>query len=413
MMPAAMRRLTIPILIFSALTAGSSAVLAASIGSESSIGVAADADSNPYLLPSGAKAAEAAAFQADVPISYNGDENTFDLTPRVRFAETHGPAQLLTNYQYLDADWRFANERNTLTAAADWHHDSTLYNPFENSALNGQTVYRQQDLASLGWLRQLDERSDFQLSGSYDRINYDAAANATLSSYEYKQGTAQYDHRLGERWEASLTGGYGGFRLFQQNYRSQQEFGQVGLSRVLSERWSVKASLGYSWAQDRLVQPELFCSVNLIFCELGLYPFQIMQVTLRSSGHSANGQLTLQRHYERATFDLSGSRAIVPSGLGALVSQVDVSTSGTYQLSERWQLTGTLHGAVISNATAQSQIGTRRYGDLSFAGSWQWTEHWTLQMTAALRTVEINRQYAHGIALSVGAFRQFGRVRIH
>lgn len=408
-----MRRFFITLILGAAIA--QSTAFAASIGSESSIGLAADANSNPYLVSSGAQAAESAAFLANVPISYNGDENTVDVIPRVRFAETHGPAELLTDYQYLDADWRFASERNSLTATADWHHDSTLYNVFENGALNGRTVYREENLASLGWQRLLSERSDFQINGSYDRIDYDAAAGATLSSYEYEQGSAQYDHQIGERWQASLIGGYGSFRPIQLNYHGQQEFGDLALTRLLSERWSVKAQVGYSWLQNRLVQPELFCPVSFLYCYFGVVPFETVQVTLHSSGSSPTGQLLIERRYERTTIDLSGSRNVVPSGLGALVVQSDVAISATYQVSARWQLAATLHGASLSDATpqSQSQIGNRHAADLDLSANWQWTEHWQLQLGAIVHGQDINGQYAHGVAFSVGAFRQFGRVRIH
>jgi len=389
-----------------------SPVLGASIGSESSIGLAADGNSNPFLVTSDAKAAESAAFLANVPITYTGDENTLDLIPRIRLAETHGDAQLLSNYQYLDADWRFINERNTLNASGGWHRDSTFYNVFENGALNGHTSYRQEDLANLSYARQLNERDGFQLIGFYDSIRYDAAVGQTLASYEYVQGAAEYDHQLGERWQASLTGGYGAFRLIQENYRSQQEFGQLGLNRSLTERWSLKAQLGYSWLQDRLVQPELICPVYYLYCYFGFVSYEHVQVTSRSTGSSPNGQLTLERHYERTTLDLAAARSVVPSGLGALVTQTDLKTTVNYQLSERWQLSTTLHGAALSNATAQSQIGNRRYANLDLSGNWQWTEHWLLQLSATGLVQDIDRHYSHALAFSIGAYRQFGRIRI-
>jgi hypothetical protein len=409
-----MRRLVS--LMLGGATILSPTAFAASIGSESSIGLAADANSNPYLLTSDAKAAESAAFLLNVPITYNGDENTIDLTPRVRLAETHGDEQLLSNYQYLDADWHFSGDLTTLNASAGWHHDSTLYNVFEDGALKGRTIDRQEDIASLGWQRQLTERSDLQLTGSYDRIHYDAAAEQTLASYDYWQGSIEYDHQLSERWQGSLIGGYGTFELIESNYRSQQEFAQVALSRQLSDRWSLKAQLGYSWVQDRLVQPELYCPVSLIFCYFGIYPYEIVQVTSHSSGNSPNGQVTLERRYQRTTVDVSASRAIEPSGLGALVAQTDLSTTLSYQLSERWQLSARIHGAALANTTSnpvsESEIGNRRYADLDLAGNWQWSEHWALQLMAGVLDEDVNRRYAHSFIFSVGAYRQFGRVRL-
>jgi hypothetical protein len=66
----------------------SSVALASSIGSESSIGIASEYSSNPYMLSSGARAAESGAVQVNLPATYNSDAQTIDLIPRARFAKT-------------------------------------------------------------------------------------------------------------------------------------------------------------------------------------------------------------------------------------------------------------------------------------------------------------------------------------
>jgi hypothetical protein len=386
--------------------------LGASIGSESSVGLAADYSSNPFLDEVGGEPAEAVAALLNVPITYNDGEQTIDLIPRLRFAETRGDAELLTNYEYLDADWRLQSERNTFSATADWHHDSTLYNVFEDGALAGKTVTRLEEIGSLAWQHQLTERSDFQINGSYDGVHYGAAADGALISYDYAQGALQYNRQLTERWQWQTSAGYGRYDVPAEQYHSQQEFIQTGLTRALSEQWSAGAKLGYAWLQDRSVVPTLYCAVPLLYCYFGISQYQIIDVTTHSSTAAPNGVLSLEHRDERLTLDVNASRAIVPSGFGELVTQTNISLGGNYRASERWTLGATLHGATLSDALQHVALGNQRYAGLDLSAAWQWTEHWTLQLTGAPLVARINGVQAHSVACSIGMFRQFGRVRL-
>src|ERR1017187_2292303 len=181
------------------------------LSSESSVGVSSDYNSNPFMEPSGAHAAESAAVLANLPATYTSDTQSLDLIPRLRFAETHGDVALLSNYQYLDAVWHVNSERNSFTAIADWHHDSTLYNAFENGALLGRSLRRREEIGNLNWKRELSERSDLQLSGSWDQVAYSQSAQSGLVNFYYGQGLVQYDRALSERWQWTSAIGFGRF----------------------------------------------------------------------------------------------------------------------------------------------------------------------------------------------------------
>jgi hypothetical protein len=386
-------------------------VYAASVGSESSIGLASEYSSNP-LYSSPATAAESAAFLVNLPITYNGDAQTLDLIPRLRLAATRGNTELLSNYQYLDASWRLSGERTSFGADADWHRDSTLYNVFEDGALQGQTAHRTEDIGGLRWQHTLTERSDVQWTASWDRVSYGAQAQGALTSYDYGQTALQYEHSLGERWQASGSAGYGRYALVDNSYQSQQWFAQLAAKHALSERWSLTLQAGYSYLRDRKVQPELQCDVQFLFCAAGFYPFTVVDVTLRSSRGSPNGGITFEHEYQRAVLDVSISRAIQPSGLGALVTQDDASVTTTFTLSERWSLGVALHGARISDAVQSVQLGSRRYYDFGLSNTWRLTEYWSLQFGAILTQQRIDAVNRSNATASLTLFRQFGRLRL-
>ncbi len=269
-----------------ALIETSGSAQADTVGSASSVGLATEYNSNPFPLQPNGKPAESVAALVNLPITYNSDQLQFDLIPRLRYAATHDANALLTDYQYLDSDYKFTNEKNILSATADWHHESTIYDIFENSTSNGKAIQRTSELASLGWERVFNPKNDLQLQGSYGRIEYSADPAHTLTPYNYEQGTLEYDHTVSERVLWDVVGGVTQFDVIGGTYRSQNRFAQVGLTDSLSELWLVKLLAGYSSLTDHSVQLVLFGVLPI-----GPYCLQFVEVPTpeHSKRQSGNG----------------------------------------------------------------------------------------------------------------------------
>jgi hypothetical protein len=393
------------------LLSGPTAVaLGDTLSSQSSVGVSTEYSSNPFLVTSGARAAESIAAVANLPATYTSDTQTLDVVPRLRFAETHGYADLLSDYQYLDATWHINSERNSFNVIADWHHDSTLYDQFENGALLGRSLPRREEIGNLGWKRELSERSDLQLAVSWDQVAYSQSAQSGLVSFDYGQGQVQYDRALTERWQWTSAAGFGRFAQIDHNYRSDDRFVQTSLNRSLSELWSMTAQVGYSYLTAR--------EQGFICCEIvqetgGLVP-QYIPFNQSASRGAAGYIFNLERKGERWDIDLAASRAILPSGLGALVTQDDVSLKASIPWTERWTLAATLHGAQLTDSLKQLNLGDRRYADLDFSANWLWTEHWTLQLqsTFVLQRVVSGLPASSGFTVYVNLMRQLGQIRL-
>src|SRR5882724_5714971 len=275
------------------------AALGDTLSSESSVGLSSGYNSNPFPEPSHATAAESLAVLANLPATYTSDTQSLELEPRLRFAKTHGAAALLSDYQYLDGVWRVISERNTFTASADWHHDSTIYNQFENAALLGRDLRRLEEIASLDWRRALTERSDLHVSGSWDKVNYSRNGATGVQSFSYGQALVQFDHALNDRWQWTNSLGDGRYELLGQNYRSDDRFAQTGLKRTLSERWSLTAQVGYSYLSAR--------GQSYICCQIVLGPqgyyLQPTPVSLKQSRGAASYTLSIERQSERGVVD--------------------------------------------------------------------------------------------------------------
>jgi hypothetical protein len=414
-----MGRIRAPIFRSGACYAGATAVLLAgscalalgdTLSSESSVGLSSEYSSNPFLVSAGARAAESLAVLANLPATYTSDTQTLNLVPRVRFAETHGDVALLSNYQYLDATWVVNSERNTFTAIADWHHDSTLYNVFENAQLSGRSLDRQEEIGNLTWKRGLSELSDLQFSGSWDKVAYSQRLNTGLLNFSYAQGAVQFDRALSELWKWTSSVGFGRYELLNHDYSSDDRFVQTALERSLSETWSVTAQVGYSMLNAH--------QQGSICCEFVAEPtglvLEVIPFSQSASHGTGNYALTFERKSERLVVDIAASRAVLPSGLGVLVTQDDESLKASFPWTERWTLNGALHAAQLVDSLHTVNLGDRRYADFDLGANWLWTEHWTLQIQTGyvLQRVVSSIPSSSGFMVRLNLMRQLGHIQL-
>ena len=372
--------------------------------------MSADYNSNPFLVARDAHAAESVAVLADLPATYANESESIALEPRVQLAETHGDAQLLPDYEYLDADWHLASERNSYSASAGWHRDSTFYNVFENDTLQGHTLPRLEDTANIAWQRALSGRSDLKLIASYDAVNYSALSRFRLNNFSYPQGSLQYDRSLSARLSWTVSSGIGRYDSRGEGASSENRFLQSSLSRKLSERWTISTQLGYS-----LLNAD---SKGFICCRLLATPggleLQLIPIQQRSSGGTVSYSFNLERRGERVVLDFNLSRVTQPSGLGALLTQQDALVRLSLPWSERLTLSANLHGATQEDTlqrTGPQLNGRYVNGDLN--ASWLWTEHWTLALdTSYLLRGQTGQPRGSGATVSFTLTRQFGRLEL-
>ena len=398
---------TIACAVACALAAAAAPLRAGSLGSEPSLGLSAGFQSNPLLDPNSNASAETLALLLNLPVAFNGRRSTFTLSPRLRAGATRGEVAPLSNYQYVDANWDYKGERNELVADAEWHRDSTLYNQYERSVLGGNTLRRLEETGSLTWRHDLSERSTFQLQGAEDRVLYGAEQVQTLTSFNYGQGSAKYGYQLSENWQASLEGGFTRYELRDQSYRTDATYVQFGLARTLSEYWSLSMSAGASALKSRQFIERYVIEQD----PQGALHIVLKRFELHSGDHTRSYALSAKRQFEQWELNLSGSRALQPSGFGALATQDDLSLRATGHWSERLTLSGTLHGSRLSDASGRLNLGSRRYYDCDLSANWQWREHWSVEAQAALymERAAASSPTRSNVLVFLTLTRQFGR----
>jgi hypothetical protein len=384
---------------------------AATLSSDGSAALSLDYDSNPLLLPSHTRSAEAAALLVNLPLTYTSDAQSFDLLPRFRYAQTHGASELLTDYEYLDADWRLNGERNSLISSAGWHRDSTFYNTYESAALRGRDLPRLEETAGLAWQRTLSERSNLQLSGSWDQVGYSAVSGLRLYNYSDVQGSIQYVRALSERWSWTTSTGISRYQQRGSETSNQNRFLQSSLSWVLTERWSTTAQLGYSRLNSS-AQAFICCAIASTSSGLSLV---LIPVAQESSAGTLDYSLSIQRQSERLNWSLSASRSVQPSGLGVPLTQESVNLGASVPWTERLTVGTTLNATRLSDALAsRGQVSRGMYGDFGLYANWQWTELWTVGL---LGTYRIQRALAQApqesnVNVALTLTRAFGRVTL-
>lgn len=388
----------------------SSPVRADTVTSQDSVGVSSEYASNPFLVPDHAESAESVALIANLPITYTSDAQVIDLTPRFRVGQSYGPVAPLSNYEYLDGDWHWSSERNTFVATAEWHHDSTLYNQFENEELLGHDLGRSEQSASLAWQRALSERSDVQLSGSWDQVAYSNNSLESLTNYRYAQGALEYDRNLTERWRWSTAAGYGQYTLLDGSYRSDQRFAQTTLNAQWSERWATMAQIGYSYLSAHALA-EVCCQLE-ISPGGELYAALIPLVQVASRG-APNFAIEVDHKYERTDLQFALSRAIQPSGLGELLTEDDVSLNASIPWTERVTLSGTLHWSRLRDTLERLDLQGRQFYEVDLNANWQWSEYWTvgLQGSYVQGEVALGIPQSRGETVYLTISRLFRRLR--
>jgi hypothetical protein len=398
------------LLAFLALALCAKAAWAGSVGIDGTIGVAAGYNSNPLTLPEGGKGAESIGLVVDAPLTYTGDVNKFSLRPQARFAETSGDVAVLSDYQYLTANWDYGGERNTLNARGDWRRDSTLYNQIEASAVPGYNLHRSEDVGSLSWQHSFTPRNDLVLAASIDRVSYEAQVVPTLSSFTYGQATAEFDHDVSPLLRLSLTGGFGRYELLDHSYRTDSTFTELGFSNILSEHWSWSAQVGYAWLKVTQTIPQYFIEQ----LPDGTFVIVVRDVDFHSAPSTQNYAVSLQRHFERLKLALSVTRALQPSGLGSLLTQDDVDLRVSGDWTERLNLSLALHATTLADAAQHvtSPGGPFYYVDLDAV--WHLTELWQLEAKATYYRQKNpgQTQFAEGVSTYLTFARQLSRKRL-
>jgi len=369
-------------------------VQAGAWNTEPSVSLSSEYSSNPRLLQTDTHAVESAAATVTLPATYTGVRQTLDLRPQLRAAATHGDTELISDFQYLDASWRVNWPTQLLQLSSFLHHDSTLYNQYENGALLAATQRRTEQNATLDWQNRLTERVTLRTDLSYDRVAYGQLARSGLSDYRYLQASLGLSRDLSERTLWTLSAGSSRYDLIDQDYRNDNPFVRMTLASQLSEAWTLTVGAGASSLRAR--------------SQFGPY-------VSGSRRTLPNFNLALEHHDPHGAMSFTLSRSIQPSGFGALLTQDNLTLMRSATWSERWSGSAALRASRQLDSLRQLNLGDRRYYSGELTANWLWREQLTLSAELGFSTQRYasNLPQPSSTAVYLTLTRQFYRKPLH
>jgi hypothetical protein len=344
-------------------------------GSQPVIGFSGDYSSNPALVDQPNTAETHAALLLDAPTNYVGDAFKLSISPSFRLSNQRGYSALDSDYEHLTAGAEFDTDRNTLTVSGTAARDSSLYHDYLLSGSTG--VRRDTAIADLNWDRQLTERFEVDTDVNSTRVRYDESVGlTTLIDYKYSSITPTLVWAQSERTKLTVAAAVGRYDSLDGTTESSNGNLQFGFVRNISQIWSVSASAGYSRANNEFHGEEEV----LEFTELGPI-IALIPVTLRSSQNGSVYSFNLSRQTELLLLSAVASQQLVPTGFAFLSRQDNYEVKAAYTPSSRWVISGDVHRV---NYQAPGVIGSIDLHTTNFqlSAAWQWTEHWTVTMTA-------------------------------
>jgi len=345
-------------------------------GSQPVIGISGDYSTNPGLLNLPDTAETHGALLLDAPTSYVGDGSKFTVLPSFRFSNTQGYSSLDSDYEHLNVTEEYDTDRNVFTATGGVARDSSLLHDY---ILNGATgVERNSLLADLNWDRKLTERLDADGDLNATRVHYAAGTGTeTLTDYRYWSFAPSLSWNQSERGKLSLSASVGRYNSLDGLTESTSANVQLGYSKQLSEIWSISVSGGYSRANNL----ENTDTVIPVLTPNGL-EFILIPEQLKSDQNGSVYSVNVARQASLLYVSASASRQLAATGFAYLSRQDAYELKVGYPVSARWGLSADLRQTSYQNPEFGGLTSSLSVASLSLSATWQWTEFWTLSLSA-------------------------------
>jgi hypothetical protein len=376
-------------------------------GMDPAIGVTGDYATNPGLLEASDTHEASGALLLDAPATYYADANKFSLLPSFRLGDTTGYSSVTSDYEHLSAKEEYDTERSTFTDTLGAARDSSVYFNFLSNGAAG--VRRDSALADLNFDRKMTEKLEFDADVNATRVRYgDAAGASTLVDYKYVSMSPAVTWNTVERNKFSLTMSVGRYNSLDGTTESRNGNVQLGFVRQLSEAWTLTASGGYSRALNRILAEEEV----VVFTPFGPV-IEIIPVKAESAQNGSIYSANLAHQGTRLLLSATASRQIVPTGFAFLSRQQAIELKATYALSPRWTVSADVRKVDYQNPQANGTFYDIDVPYLKVTASWQWTEQWTVSLSAAhvRETGRYSQIDVQSQELTLTLYRRFNHIK--
>jgi len=368
------------------------------------IGVAAEYASNPFLAPT-ARAQSDEAVSLDLPTHYDLDSTHFAVLPSVRVSDQGSYSSLDSDYFHVSGIAAYSTDLATLTLRAGANRDSSLW----QYGLVSQGVGVRSDSfnGSADWQYALTERAAIELSGSWIRNLYgDTATLLGLVDYRYLSEQVGFNYAVTERDTVQLFVSEGQYQSLDHITASHSIAAQLGATRLVTELWTVSATLGYSRSNNS--ETVYFGPFDIGGVVYGPYYLGTAKSAQRGPVFNASAK----RQSETLTLSANASRSYAPTGFEYLSRQDLVALDLTRVLSEHWSYTGHVSYEDTSTPSYGGPDYTTRYYSARLSATWHWTPQWMISLTTTWSGAKYSPPPSNAQSTSVAlqVSRQFLRI---
>ncbi len=285
----------------------------------------------------------------------HADRLDLTIDPRVYFARYRYNQLLNQNNEYLDIASAYKAESSTWSAGINAARDTTLTSEIGLTGLTNANRRHESLAVTLGPTVQITERLSASAQMLWSANHYDDATHTGLVDYRYSSADGKGSYALSERTTLAIDASVGQSSVSQLDTRTTNYSLDASVTRLLSELWTITASLGPS--------------------------------RVESDAGSENGVVygvNAQRSGELVNFGAGASRAVIPTGRGTLTKRDQALLSVGDALTE--QLTIGLSGQLSQNRDLLTTFGggtspyTVRYYSVEIDCQWRFAPSWSTSL---------------------------------
>lgn len=270
---------------------------------------------------------------------------------------------------FLPLSMRYKTEKDLLGFTGGFTRDNTLMAELLETGLVLRFTQRNQFLANPTWSRSLTEKLSLQTSFQFSNTTYEDGLRLGLVNYQLLGGSGGFLYQITEQDQLQLTGSYTQFQTTNATSAFRAQLPAMNLSFTHAFTESLTATI--------FGGPRFISSTSQLGSD---------SLTTRNTVWLFGG--TLQKKFESASVLVSASRDIVPSGFGLLIQTEKLSTTVSYDLSERVAVSLDASAYQISGATSRALggvISDQLFFYTTPKVSWKFSEWWRGELSYTYR----------------------------
>lgn len=285
------------------------------------------------------------------------------------FVSYYGGEETNFTNVFLPLTLRYKTETDLFGFTGGFTRDNTLMAELLETGLVLRFTQRNQLLTNPTWTRSLTEKLSLQTSFQFSDTTYEDGLRLGLVNYQLLGGSGGLLYQMTEQDQLQLTGSYVQFHTTNAPSAFQANLPGVSLSFTHAFTESLMATI--------FGGPRFISSTSQLGND---------SITTRNTVWLFGG--TIQKKFESATLLVSASRDIVPSGFGLLIQTEKLSTTVSYDLSERFAVSLDATGYQVSGASRLALGGTipdQLFFYTTPKVSWKFSEWWRAELSYTYR----------------------------